>query len=175
MCALAGLEVFRQCRDEDNNQQVFKLNRCPADRTIYIASAKVGFGSIRWNVNRSQCRLGRNVQCWTYHPKIMQCNGRRKCSFNRDVFAQLQCQWRPVNFTDIRYICVDGKSECMFYDSVFLQFYDKRQQVTPYVSGDIYRQHGICCDGPVSAVFLFITSRYCIETTSGKQLTHIRG
>jgi len=112
LCALTGLQVFRQCRDEDRDQEVFMIDRCPADHIIYIGSATAGYSwSITWRENSSQCRVGGNSQCKliTYHQQIMRCNGRRNCNFGRDVFNQT-CYGRQVNFIDIRYNCIDGKS-----------------------------------------------------------------
>jgi len=110
LCALTGLQVFRQCRDEDRDHEVFTIDRCPADHIIYIGSATAGYsGSITWRENSSQCRVGGNSQCITYHQQIMRCNGRRNCNFGRDVFNQT-CYGHQVNFLDIRYNCIDGKS-----------------------------------------------------------------
>jgi len=110
LCALTGLQVFRQCRDEDRDHEVFTIDRCPADHIIYIGSAAAGYSwSITWNENSSQCRVGGNRQCITYHQQIMQCNGRQHCNFSRSVFSQA-CNRYQVKFIDIRYNCIDGKS-----------------------------------------------------------------
>ena len=111
LCALTGLQVFRQCRDEDRDHEVFMIDRCPADHIIYIGSAAAGSGYITWRENSSQCRVGRNIQCFTYHQQIMQCNGRRHCNFTRSVFSQT-CAGYRVTFIDIRYNCIDGKIVC---------------------------------------------------------------
>ena len=119
---LTGYNFFRACLGRD---QVFMLDSCPAGRVIYIASAVVGHSkSITWNESNSQCYLGSRVYCWkrTYHQEIMRCNGRRDCSITRNSFDQTCGSRTPrhVNFIDIRYICLEGKSTMRtLYDGDF--------------------------------------------------------
>jgi len=56
----------------------------------------------------------------------MRCNGRRDCSLTRNVF-NLRCgsgNSQHVNFIDIMYLCLKGKSTiCTFYDSAFRVYF----------------------------------------------------
>ena len=124
-CAFTGDNYFRACRGKDNDDQVFTLDGCPADRVIYITSVVVGHSiSITWNESNSQCYIGRPVYyCGRYQHEIMRCNGRRDCSIARNLFNQV-CHFQHVNFTEIRYICVKGKSTIRtFYDSAFRVYF----------------------------------------------------
>ena len=120
---------MRACLDETNDDQVITLDSCPAGRVIYIASAAAGHSYyITWR--NSQCYLDNGLFCSkrTYHPEIMQCNGRRDCSITRKVFNQWcwngHNNWQRVNFIDIKYTCLTGKSTTRtFYDSAFRVYF----------------------------------------------------
>ena len=139
--ALTGLQVFRQCRDENRDHEVFRIDRCQANHIIYIGSATAGYSwSITWNENSSQCRVGGNSQCITYHQQIMRCNGRRHCSFGRVVFSQMCSQWR-VNFIDIRYNCIRGKGACLII-WLFATICWKTAILSPYSLVTFFSTHG---------------------------------
>jgi len=116
---------FRACLDEDNDDQVFTLDSCPADRVIYIASAVAWHGYyITWTESNSRCDIAR-VTCreHTYHQEITRCNGHRDCSITRNVFNQ-KCYINHVNAIDITYICLKGKSTiCTYYGSAFRVYF----------------------------------------------------
>jgi len=120
--ALTGYNFFRACLGRGD--QVFTLDSCPAGRVIYIASAEVG-SSYTWTISNSQCYPDTREYCRqnSYHQEIMQCNGRRHCSFTRNVF-NLTCGTRRINFMEINYNCFKGKSTMRtLYDLAFRVYF----------------------------------------------------
>jgi len=125
-----GYNYLRACFDETNDDQVITLDSCPAGRVIYIASAAAGRSYyITWTGSNSQCYLDTREYCnqSTYHQEIMRCNGRRDCSITRNLFNNhepCESRRRYVNFIEISYICLEGKSTMRtFYDSAFRVYF----------------------------------------------------
>ena len=110
---ITGLEVFRQCRDRNDDFTV-ALDECQTGHIINIESVTVGRLT---NQDRSQCNLGGNATC--RRPARIRkvdgkCNGRLHCNFNLHAYNR-QCpenkKWR-INFVEIGYNCINGTETC---------------------------------------------------------------
>ena len=92
-----GLRHFLRCRTYQNG--VFTIT-CPCNHVIRIESAEVGFGQPC--LHSVECRKPITL---TDYPSIMSCNGRRRCSFSKNVLNSYECG-RRHNFINITYYCI---------------------------------------------------------------------
>ena len=107
-----GFDVFRLCR----TNQSFKMPQCSCKQIIRIHSADVGF-SEQCPTTEASCVRSTN------HPDIMNCNGKRSCSFSPNVLDypasdKLCDQHQNANFINITYKCDNGKT---VYDTSLVQ------------------------------------------------------
>jgi len=124
LCTVFRFSACRAADEVDNH--VFTLDSCQlTDQVINIQTIEISF-SEDWNAadNPPRCNLKSTCANYTKPNEIMNCNGKRSCSFSQTVLNHPPCQGSTnANYIKIEYNCINGNTNVYCLQSMTLCHY----------------------------------------------------